>query len=118
MTSPDWLSPGIDAGRGKREDPRPIPQFNPQEERQSLWRGETTRKLSRPHPPSSVQITSPRRAAAARAHTHKDVAPSHPAPHILFQGRPRRIPGGPLRRWPALARQPRPPPDPRPRSLS
>ena len=103
-TSPDWLSPGIDGG--KREDPRPFPQFNPREERlQSLWRvrskGETTRKLSRPTPPSPVQITTPSEGAgrgvprgprsfpaAARAHTHKDAAPSHPAPHITHPSWP------------------------------
>ena len=53
------------AGRGRI--PAPIPQFNPREERQSLWRGETTRKLSRPTPP--LQFRS--RAAAARAHTQR-----------------------------------------------
>ena len=87
------------AGRGRI--PAPIPQFNPREERQSLWRGETTRTLSRPTPHSPVQVTTPSEGAgrgvprgprsfpeAARARTHKDAAPSHPAPHITHPSWP------------------------------
>ena len=47
------------AGRGRI--PAPIPQFNPREERQSLWRGETTRTLSRPTPPLQFRSRPPRR---------------------------------------------------------
>ena len=70
------------AGRGRI--PAPIPQFNPREERQSLWRGETTRTLSRPTPPLQFRSRPPRRGpgeaypeaplfpgSGARAHTQR-----------------------------------------------
>ena len=52
------------AGRGRI--PAPIPQFNPREERQSLWRGESTRTLSRPTPPLSSSDHDPLGGGRAR----------------------------------------------------
>ena len=52
------------AGRGRM--PAPIPQFNPREERQSLWRGESTRTLSRPTPPLSSSDHDPLGGGRAR----------------------------------------------------
>ena len=70
------------AGRGRL--PAPIPQFNPREGRQSLWRGESTRTLSRPTPPLQFRSRPPRRGpgeaypegpalsrSGARAHTRR-----------------------------------------------
>ena len=68
------------AGRGRI--PAPIPQFNPREERQSLWRGETTRTLSRPTPP--LQFRS--RAAAPSEGAGRGVPRG---PHSFLQRRAR-----------------------------